>query len=177
MRVSVLVLALSPLVLVGAAQAQDAPPPPPPEAVRALTGCWQGEGAVMGKPVAISLTARGVANDAMIVVEAASQAKADPADTYAAHLLFGGRSTKDGKPASIIGFWADSFGGDGASQGAGSSTADGFEIAYPYGASSFVNHWTLKGERLKWSIAVRGAAGVEQTFASYELAKASCTRG
>ncbi|PXA75230.1 hypothetical protein DMC25_24815 [Caulobacter sp. D4A] len=180
MRVSVpgvaLSWALSSAFLGGVAVAGEAPVGPPGE-VRALAGCWSGEGAVMGKPVTIALAVEPVAGDAMMLVEADSRAKADPADAYAAHLLFGGRTTKAGEPAAIVGLWADSFGGDGASMGTGAVAAGGFEVAYPYGASSFVNRWTVKGGKLSWSIVVRDAVGKEQTFASYELAKAACAKG
>ncbi|MFT4253746.1 MAG: hypothetical protein QM608_14830 [Caulobacter sp.] len=167
--------ALSFGVLGGVAVADEAPVGPPGE-VRALAGCWGGDGAVMGKPVAIVLAVKPTAGEAMMLVEADSHAKADPADRYAAHLLFGGRAAKAGQPAAVVGLWADSFGGDGASLGTGAVTADGFEVAYPYGASSFVNRWVVKGDRLSWSIVVRGAAGKEQTFATYELTKVVCSR-
>lgn len=180
MRVSVVGLALSwalsSAFFAGVAVADEAPVGPPAQ-VKALAGCWSGEGAVMGKPVTIGLTVGPTAGDAMILVEADSRAKADPADAYAAHLLFGGRTVKAGQPAAIVGLWADSFGGDGASMGAGAVTADGFEVAYPYGASSFVNRWTHKADKLAWSIVVRNAAGKEQTFASYDLAKTTCAAG
>src|SRR4051812_827770 len=85
----------------GPALAQDAPPPQVPAQVTALTGCWRGTGEVMGKPVAIDLTARPVALGAMFLIETESQAKADPADRYAAHLVIGTRAAKAGVPATL----------------------------------------------------------------------------
>jgi len=180
MRVSVPVLALSWAlcsVLSGGVAMAEEPPVGPPAEVKALAGCWSGEGAVMGKPVTIALAVKPVAGDAMMLVEADSHAKADPADAYAAHLLFGGRTTKAGEPAAIVGLWADSFGGDGASMGTGAVAADGFEVAYPYGRSSFVNRWSHKADKLSWSIVMRDAAGKEQGFASYDLARTACAKG
>lgn len=173
-----LFLAQAPLVVAGAAQAAEDPPPiPPPVEVRALSGCWKGEGTVMGKPVTIALAAAPVVGGAMMLVQADSAAKADPSDTYAAHLLFGGGKTRAGETAAIVGLWADSFGGDGASQGAGRVTADGFEVSYPYGEAAFVNRWVRSGEHLGWSIVMRGAGGKEQAFARYELVQAVCQKG
>ncbi|MDG2531954.1 hypothetical protein [Caulobacter endophyticus] len=174
MRVLVSLLALSASMIAAVARAEDPPPTPPPAQVAALAGCWKGEGTVMGKPVTIALSAKSIVGGAMMLVEAESAAKADPADTYAAHLLFGGRTTKAGEPAAIVGLWADSFGGDGASQGAGRVTADGFEVGYPYGEAAFVNRWARAGDHLSWSIVMRGAGGKEQGFASYELVRAGC---
>lgn len=128
----------------------------------------------MGKPVTIALSARPIVGGAMMLVEADSAAKADPADTYAAHLLLGGRTTRAGEPAAIVGLWADSFGGDGASEGSGRATADGFEVSYPYGDAAFVNRWARVGEHLGWSIVMRSKGGKEQGFASYELVRAGC---
>lgn len=73
------------------ALAQDPAVAVVPAQVRALDGCWQGEGAVMDKPVAITLTTRPITEGAMFLVEAHSHAKSDPTDRYAAHLVFGGR--------------------------------------------------------------------------------------
>ncbi|PLR21070.1 hypothetical protein SGCZBJ_20945 [Caulobacter zeae] len=175
MRVVVSLLALSASMLcAAAARAEDPPPTPPPAQVAALAGCWKGEGMVMGKPVTVALSARPIVGGAMMLVEADSAAKADPADTYAAHLLFGGRTTKAGEPAAIVGLWADSFGGDGASHGAGKVAPNGFEVSYPYGDAAFVNRWARAGEHLSWSIVMRGAGGKEQEFASYELVRAGC---
>lgn len=158
----------------GAHAAEDPPPTPPPVQVRALSGCWKGEGTVMGKPVTIALKAGPAVGGAMMLVQADSAAKADPADVYAAHLLLGGRKTKAGQPDAVVGLWADSFGGDGASQGAGEVTANGFEVAYPYGEAAFVNRWVRAGKQLGWSIVMRGASGKEQGFASYELDEVEC---
>lgn len=177
MRVPVLLLALSASMAAAAARAEDPPPAPPPAEVSALAGCWKGEGTVMGKPVSIALAARPIVGGAMMLVEVDSAAKADPADTYAAHLLFGGRATKAGEPIAIVGLWADSFGGDGASQGAGQAAPDGFEVSYPYGEAVFVNRWASAGEHLRWSIVMCGAGGKEQGFASYALVRAECPKG
>ncbi|MEH0196106.1 hypothetical protein V7S57_09935 [Caulobacter sp. CCNWLY153] len=177
MRVPVSLLALSASMVAAAARAEDPPPTPPPAEVSALAGCWKGEGTVMGKPVTIALSARPIVGGAMMLVEADSVAKADPADTYAAHLLLGGRTTKAGEPAVIVGLWADSFGGDGASQGAGKVAPNGFEVSYPYGEAAFVNRWARAGEHLSWSIVMRGASGREQGFASYEFVRAGCGKG
>ncbi|WP_307090027.1 hypothetical protein [Sphingomonas faeni] len=49
----------------------------------------------MGKAVAIAVNAYPIVQDAMLAVEAASSALADPQDQYAAHLVFGG----SGKPS------------------------------------------------------------------------------
>lgn len=170
-----MLLALGSMLVASVAlAAEDPPPTPPPAQVKALAGCWSGKGTVMGKPVAITLEARPAAGGAMLLVEAGSHAEADPADVYAAHLLFGGRAVRDGEPASIVGFWADSFGGDGASMGRGASTADGFEVAYPYGDAAFVNRWTVAQDKVAWSIVMRGVSGKEQDFARYELVTTAC---
>lgn len=175
MRHPALLLALGPLLVASVAQAAEDPPPtPPPAQVKALAGCWSGKGTVMGKPVAITLAIKPAAGGAMVLVEADSHAQADPADVYAAHLLFGGRAAKDDEPASIVGFWADSFGGDGASMGQGAPTADGFEVAYPYGEAAFVNRWTVAQDKVAWSIVMRGASGKEQDFARYALIRTAC---
>jgi len=178
MLAAAMFLAQAPLLAAGAAHAAEDPPPtPPPAQVKALAGCWKGEGTVMGKPVTIALKAAPVVGGAMMLVQADSAAKADPADAYAAHLLFGGGRTRAGEAAAIVGLWADSFGGDGASMGAGKVTADGFEVAYPYGEAAFVNRWVHAGEHLGWSIVMRGAGGKEQGFAAYELNAVECPKG
>jgi hypothetical protein len=155
------------------ALAQDAPPPRLPAQVTALAGCWQGTGEVMGKPVAITLTAKPIALGAMFLIEAESHATADPADRYAAHLVIGGRAAKGAFPATVSSFWADSFGGDYTATGAGAVREDGFEIAYPYPPSSFLNRWTLKGDRLDWRITAR-EGDKAQDFAHYETVRVSC---
>jgi hypothetical protein len=177
MKVPAWLPALSILAANGAAHAEDPPPTPPPAEVRAIAGCWKGEGAVMGKPVTIALKVAPAVGGAMMLVEADSAAKADPADAYGAHLLFGGRTTKAGEPAAIVGLWADSFGGDGASQGAGKVTPNGFEVSYPYGEAAFVNRWVQSGKHLSWSIVMRGDSGKEQGFAAYELTAVVCPKG
>lgn len=91
-----------------------------PAQVRALAGCWQGEGVVMQKAVAVTLTARPITDGAMFLIEAQSHATADPADRYAAHLVFGGHgASKTSDATAISGFWIDSFGGDFTASGVG----------------------------------------------------------
>jgi hypothetical protein len=157
----------------GSAVAQDPPAPQLPAQVTALAGCWRGAGEVMGKPVTMTLTAKPIALDAMFLIEADSEAKADPADRYAAHLVIGVRAPKGGFPATLSSFWADSFGGDYTATGAGAVREDGFEIAYPYPPSSFLNRWTLKGDRLEWRITAR-EGDKEQAFAHYEVTRTAC---
>ena len=157
----------------GAAVAQDAPPPSVPAQVKALEGCWRGDGEVMGKPVTLTLSAKPIALGAMFLVETESQAKADPADRYAAHLVIGARAPKGGFPAMLTGYWADSFGGDYTATGAGAVREDGFELSYSYPPSSFLNRWTLAGDKLDWRITSR-EAGKEQAFAHYEATRIAC---
>jgi hypothetical protein len=102
----------------------------------------------MGKPVKITLTAKPIVEGALFLIEAESHVTSDPADRYAAHLVIGARAPKGAFPATLSGYWADSFGGDYTATGAGAVREDGFEIAYPYPPSSFLNRWTLKGDRL-----------------------------
>ena len=168
---SALVLLLS--LAGGTALAQDAPPPQLPAQVKALTGCWRGTGEVMGKPVTLNLSAKPIALDAMFLIEAESQAKADPADRYAAHLVLGARAPKDALPATLTGYWADSFGGDYTATGAGAVREDGFEIAYSYPPSSFLNRWTLAGDRLEWTITAR-EGDKAQAFARYQATRVAC---
>ncbi|MCC2975527.1 hypothetical protein LK533_02415 [Sphingomonas sp. PL-96] len=144
-----------------------------PDAVRQLEGCWQGTGSVLDKPVTIALEVRPVALGAMMAVDARSVATSDPADRYAAHLLFGG-----GKDAGqVTGFWSDSFGGSMTATGLGSARADGFEIAYRYSDAMFVNRWRIAGEELGWTILARDVQGKEQPFATYALRRVSCPQG
>jgi hypothetical protein len=157
----------------GSAQAQDAPTSPVPDQLKALAGCWAGTGEVMGKPVTLSLAAKPIALGAMFLIEAESQAKADPADRYAAHLVIGARAPKGAFPATLSSFWADSFGGDYTATGVGAVREDGFEIAYPYPPSSFLNRWTLKGDQLDWRITAR-EGDKEQAFAHYETTRIAC---
>ncbi|WP_165184563.1 hypothetical protein [Caulobacter soli] len=172
MKVSSALIALLSLAA-GPALAQDAPSAPLPDQVKALEGCWQGAGEVMGKPVTLSLSAKSVALGAMFVIETESQAKADPADRYAAHLVIGARAPKGEIPATLTGYWADSFGGDYTTTGAGAVREDGFEIAYSYPPSSFLNRWTLTGDKLDWRITARDG-DKEQAFAHYEATRATC---
>jgi hypothetical protein len=171
-------MALALLSAGGVAHAQDPSPAPIPAQVRALEGCWQGNGAVMGKSVVISLSARPITAAALFLVEADSHATSDPADRYAAHLIFGGHSPT-GKAAgqpTISAFWADSFGGDFTAVGAGSAGPSGFEVAYAYPDATYVNRWRLSADRLAWTIVARSGAASETTFASYELKRAVCSR-
>ena len=157
----------------GPALAQDAPPPQLPAQVTALTGCWRGTGEVMGKPVTITLTAKPITLDALFLIETESQAKADPADRYAAHLVIGAKAPKGAFPAMLTGYWADSFGGDYTATGAGAVRENGFELSYSYPPSSFLNRWTLAGDRLDWRITARDGAK-EQAFAHYEATRVAC---
>lgn len=158
----------------GAALAQDAPPTPVPVQVKALEGCWQGTGEVMGKPVTLALTARPIALGAMFLIEAESQAKTDPADRYAAHLVLGVRAPKGAFPAMLTGYWADSFGGDFTATGAGAVREDGFELSYSYPPSSFLNRWTVAGDNLAWTITAR-EGDKTQAFASYQATRVACS--
>ena len=154
----------------GSALAETAPVP---AQVRGLEGCWRGDGEVMGKAVTLTLSAKPAALNALVVIEAESQAKADAADRYAAHLVIGTRAAKGAFPAALTGYWADSFGGDYAATGAGAAREDGFEIAYSYPDASYLNRWTLAGDHLAWRITVR-EGGKEQVFAHYDATRAPC---
>jgi hypothetical protein len=157
----------------GSALAQDPPSASLPTQVKALEGCWRGTGEVMGKPVTLTLSAKPIALGAMFLIEAQSQAKADPGDRYAAHLVLGARATKGRFPATLTGYWADSFGGDFTATGAGAVREDGFEIAYAYPPSSFLNRWTMAGDKLEWRITARDG-DKEQAFASYQATRVTC---
>jgi hypothetical protein len=159
-------LAVTLSLAVGPALAQDAPPPPVPAHVKALEGCWRGDGEVMGKPVTLTLSAKPIALGAMVLIETESQAKADPADLYAAHLVIGSKAAKGGFPATLTGYWADSFGGDYTATGAGAVREDGFELSYSYPPSSFLNRWTVTGDTLDWRITAR-EGDKAQDFAHY----------
>ena len=120
-------IALVLVVLPQAGWAAEPNTPAVPAAVRALVGCWTGEGEVMKKPVTITAEAQPIAEDALLVLDAHSRAVADAADRYAAHLVFGG----GGKPSetqagAISGFWSDSFGGAYTAVGKGEATPGGF---------------------------------------------------
>ena len=147
-----------------------------PAQVRALDGCWQGEGVVMNKPVAIALTARPITEGAMFLIEAQSHAKSDPTDRYAAHLVFGGRGAppKIGEATAILGFWIDSFGGVFTASGVGSSVADGFDVAYAYPDATFINRWRLTTDLLTWTIVAKSGSAPEAAFAHYDLKRSSC---
>jgi hypothetical protein len=148
---------------------------PVPASIYALDGCWEGRGDVMGKPVAIAVSAYPIVQNAMFALEAASSAIADPSDQYAAHLVFGGASKQAGAtPNAIVGYWADSFGGAFSASGKGESHPDGFDITYQYPDDAFVNRWRLSGDRLTWQIVARDGKGIEKPFASYTLHKTTC---
>lgn len=167
------VIGVAAALAAGPALAQDAPSAPLPAQVKALEGCWRGAGEVMGKPVTLDLSAKPAALDAMFVIEARSQAKADPKDLYAAHLVIGAKAPKGAFPAMLTGYWADSFGGDFTTTGAGAVREDGFELSYSYPPSSFLNRWTLKGDKLAWTITARDGDKT-QAFASYEATRITC---
>ncbi|GGL34193.1 hypothetical protein GCM10010983_34110 [Caulobacter rhizosphaerae] len=173
MKVSSALAALLSLTA-GSALAQDTPTAQLPAQVTALTGCWRGSGQVMGKPVTLTLSAKPIALGAMFLIETESQAKADPADRYAAHLVIGTHAAKGGVPATLTSYWADSFGGDYTATGAGAVRDDGFEIAYPYPPSSFLNRWTQAGDRLAWRITAR-EGDKDQPFAHYEATRVACS--
>jgi len=168
---SVLLLSVS-----APALAQDPAPAAVPAQVRALEGCWRGEGVVMDKPVVISLTARPITQDAMFLVEAQSHAKSDPKDRYSAHLVFGGRGAPpgDGPATAISGFWIDSFGGDFTASGVGSAVKDGFDVAYAYPDATFINRWRGTADRLDWTIVAKSGSAPEAAFAAYALKRAVC---
>ena len=127
----------------------------------------------MGKAVGITLTAHAAAEDALLIVETASQATADPADRYAAHLVFGGK-TETAAGGAIFGFWSDSFGGDYTAIGSGAATPGGFEVSYAYPDARFINRWSVAGDRLSWRIVAADAEGVEADLADYALTRADC---
>jgi hypothetical protein len=148
---------------------------PVPKVVVALVGCWAGHGEVMGKPVTIAITANRIVQDAMLALDAESEAVADPQDRYSAHLIFGGAAKLPGTTADqIMGFWSDSFGGAFAASGHGESRVAGFDVTYQYPEDAFVNRWRLAGDLLTWQIVARGGAGVDKPFASYSLHRSVC---
>lgn len=161
------------LAMPSVSAAADRPATPIPASVAALSGCWEGRGEVNGKPVAIFVAAYPIVRNAMLAIEAASSAVADPDDQYAAHLVLGGvRSAAGGD--RIVGSWADSFGGAFAAGGEGESRAGGFDITYRYPDGAFVNRWRVSGKDLTWRIVRRDAKGAEKPFADYRLEKAAC---
>ncbi|UYY57964.1 hypothetical protein [Sphingomonas sp. S2-65] len=158
-----------------AAPAAEPAATPVPASVRALSGCWEGRGEVMGKAVAVAISAYPIVGDAMVAVEAASSAIADPEDQYAAHLILGGGGKQPNKAAEpIVGYWADSFGGAFAASARGESRADGFDMTYQYPDNAYVNRWRIAGDRLTWEIVARSKGGVQKPFAKYALRKGAC---
>lgn len=173
-------IAIAGLALVGATATHGAEPgaSPVPAAVRALGGCWAGEGSVMGKPVTISLTGTSAALGAMFVIETESRAKADRKDRYAAHLVFGGGERKaDAGADAVTGYWADSFGGTFTATGTGSAGRGEFEISCRYPDDIFANRWNIAANRATWSILARHGDAAPQTFASYLLFRRPCRAG
>lgn len=157
------------------ADAAEQGAPPIPASLVALNGCWAGSGEVVGKPVTTVVNAHPIVLEAMMTLDAASSAVADPEDRYAAHLVFGGAGKPSGAQVDpIVGYWADSFGGAFAAMGRGVASADGFEITYQYASDAFVNRWHFSGGDLKWQIVARDEKGVEKPFASYVLRQAMC---
>ena len=156
------------------ALAQEPEAAPVPQTVQALAGCWRGSGSVMDKPVSISLSGKPITDGALFLVEVESQARADPADRYSAHLIFGGKTAPAERGVNIMGFFADSFGGDFTALGEGSSFPGGFEVAYAYPNASFVNRWTVGPTTLSWSIIAKNGSGSAEPFAEYELARTAC---
>jgi hypothetical protein len=168
-------LALSSLASAWPVQAADAPLLPAP--LRAIEGCWAGEGRVMGKPVTMAIRAMPAALNALMIVEAESQAIEDPADLYAAHLTLGASTPGDEKAVpQLTGYWADSFGGGYAAAGRGVVRGDGFDIDYGYPDATFVNRWRPQGQTLRWEIIARSADGKEKPFADYVVRKVACTK-
>lgn len=161
--------------MTGAAWADDPPPAAVPAEVRALEGCWRGDGEVMGKAVEITLAVRSVALGTMLTVDADSHATTDPKDRYAAHLVLGGKGAapKDGAATAISSFWSDSFGGDFTAVGQGAALPGGFDVAYAYPDATFVNRWRREGDRLTWTIVAKSGAK-EAPFARYALARSAC---
>ncbi|WP_395943358.1 hypothetical protein [Brevundimonas sp.] len=129
----------------------------------------------MDKPVVISLKAKAITEGALFLVEAESHALSDPADRYAAHLIFGGKATLfDDDAVGVSGFFADSFGGDFTAVGSGSAYANSFEVAYDYPDAKFVNQWVVTPTSALWTIVAKDATGVEEPFASYALTRVEC---
>lgn len=130
----------------------------------------------MDNPVTITVVAKPIAESALLALDAQSHAVADPADRYAAHLIFGGTGKKaDTDDGAISGFWSDSFGGAYTAAGQGKATADGFVITYPYPDNAFVNRWRVAADRIAWQIVAVDAKGAEKPFASYTLRKTACS--
>lgn len=175
MKTTTTLIAAAVALLPAMTQAQSAGVVPVPAAVRALQGCWQGDGVVLGKPVTIALRAAPLLLDSMVVIDADSAAKADATDRYQAHLLFGGTDAgPGGRGKAISSFWADSFGGSFTATGTGDARDDGFEVDYRYPDANFVNRWRLQEGKLSWTIVSKNAAG-EKPFARYDLKPAPCT--
>lgn len=169
-------IALALVALPQAGWAAEPNTPAVPAAVRALVGCWTGEGEVMRKPVTITAEAQPIAEDALLVLDTHSRAVTDAADRYAAHLVFGGTSKpSETQAGAISGFWSDSFGGAYTAVGKGEATPGGFTVTYPYPDSAFRNLWRFADDRLTWQIVAVDARGSERPFASYELRKVSCS--
>ncbi|MBP8235113.1 MAG: hypothetical protein KAY22_22710 [Rhizorhabdus sp.] len=168
-------LRLAPAALAVASPVHAADEPLLPASLRAIEGCWTGEGRVMGKPVTMAIRASLAALDALMIVDAESRAVDDPTDRYAAHLTLGA-STPDGEKADpvLTGYWADSFGGGYAATGKGAVSGEGFDIGYAYPDATFINRWRPQGQALRWDIVARAADGTEKPFAGYVVRKVIC---
>ncbi|WP_151199836.1 hypothetical protein [Kozakia baliensis] len=140
-----------------------------PSVMNGLLGCWQGDGSVMGKPVSITLEGKFILRYAMFSVDIQSQAKANPQDDYAAHLVFGSAPSE-----ALIGIWTDSFGGAYIATGHGATRRDGFDMAYRYPDSTFVNRWNVTKARIAWDIVMSGKDGKTKPFAAYIFHRHSC---
>lgn len=136
----------------------------------AMSGCWQGQGEVRGKPVTLTLTAYPTLERTMFAIDVTSVAAADPKDRYAAHLLFGAV----GEDGGIAGLWADSFGAAYTATGKGALQGDGFMITYAYPDADFVNRWHKRDHALEWQITAKDKAGKETVFAHYTLRETKC---
>lgn len=152
---------------------------PVPSQVQGLSGCWQGDGTVMKKPVWIHLAAKPIVLGAMLAIDATSTAKNDKSDRYAAHLLFGAGPETTPHPNAqhpVSAFWADSFGGTFAVTGSGITLPDGFDIVYHYPQQTFLNQWRKQGNHLTWEIFTMSSGSVPQRlFAQYRLQSTPCS--
>ncbi|PZU66773.1 MAG: hypothetical protein DI540_13650 [Sphingobium sp.] len=170
-------MTLAALLLAGSAvaKADDASSGSVPTTVRSLAGCWRGEGTVLRKPVTVTLTIRTILLDSMIAVDVDSSAKADAADRYQAHLLFGGDELAADKGRNAISsFWADSFGGGFTATGKGRAHGNGFDVEYRYPDRRYVNQWSREGDHLTWRIISVSGEKISKLFADYALTRVVC---
>ena len=159
------------------ALAQEPEGAPVPLEVKAIAGCWDGSGSVLGKPVAVALNARSITEGALFLVDVDSRALDNAKDRYAAHLIFGGKTAGRDDPDAnnISAFYADSFGGDFTAVGTGSVRPGGFDVAYAYPDAVFINRWTVANETLSWTIVAKAGTAPEEPFAAYTLVRTVCT--